>query len=243
MAAVAAREPHSQPRHPHDRRHPGPVGAQPWARLLRPQDRRRQDSKGSPARAQTPHQRRPLGCHGRRRPTPGGPNIGVSAENGLGRATGERLCRQRGRLTPRYTGSSAKPLPNPTEGYDHQASPTSRNSTVSPFENLAPAWRPLITISRTVVPANDFRNCHEAGVQFPMLRCRSQLIRSQAGGVMYVHVPGAAQRRSPPAKSGAHVLPTRSISCLAESLGPVADVDASGSASFSIDVVGLVSTV
>jgi hypothetical protein len=33
-------------------------------------------------------------------------------------APGERLCRQRGRLTPRYTGSSAKPLPDLTEGYD-----------------------------------------------------------------------------------------------------------------------------
>src|SRR6188474_938910 len=125
----------------------------------------------------------------------------------------------------------------------HQASPTSKNSTVSPFENLAPAWRPLITTSTTVVSANDLRNCHEAGVQFPMRRCRSQLIRSQGAGVMYVHVPGAAQRRSPPAKSGAHVLPTRSISCSAESRGPVADVDASGSASFPIDVVDLVSTV
>ena len=37
------------------------------------------------------------------------------AKGGSGRATGERPCRQRGRLTPRCTGSSAKPLPNPTK--------------------------------------------------------------------------------------------------------------------------------
>ena len=94
--------------------------AQPRARLLRPQDRRRQDPEGSAARPQAPHQRRPLGRHGRRRPTRRSRDDRVPAEGGPGRATGERLCRQRGRLTPRNTGSSAKPLPNPTEGYDHQ---------------------------------------------------------------------------------------------------------------------------
>ena len=107
-----------QPRHPHGRRHPDPLRAQPRPRLLRPQDRRRQDTQGSAARAQAPHQRRPLGRHGRRRPTRR--RTAAAREGGPGRATGERLCRQRGRLTPRYTGSSAKPLPNPTEGYDHQ---------------------------------------------------------------------------------------------------------------------------
>jgi transposase len=50
----------------------------------------------------------------------------AAANGGSGRATGERLCRQRGRLTPRYTGSSAKPLPDPDQGYDHRASPASR---------------------------------------------------------------------------------------------------------------------
>jgi transposase len=35
-----------------------------------------------------------------------------------GRALGERLCRQRGRLTPQSTGSSAKPLPDPPPPYD-----------------------------------------------------------------------------------------------------------------------------
>ena len=51
------------------------------------------------------------------------------SEGGPGRATGERLCRQRGRLTPRDTGSSAKPLPNPHQGYDHQDEPATRAPT------------------------------------------------------------------------------------------------------------------
>ena len=34
-------------------------------------------------------------------------------------------CRQRGRLTPRNTGSSAKPLPGPNQGYEHHAALTS----------------------------------------------------------------------------------------------------------------------
>jgi hypothetical protein len=68
----------------------------------------------------------------------------------------------------------------------HQASPTSRNSTVSPFENLAAASRPLITTSTTIASANDLRNCHEAGVQCSIGRppTRSQPIRSQPGCVM-----------------------------------------------------------
>ena len=37
-----------------------------------------------------------------------------------GRAIGERLCLQRGRLSPRATGSSDKPLPDRTSAYDHQ---------------------------------------------------------------------------------------------------------------------------
>ncbi len=62
-----------------------------------------------------------------------------SGEGGLGRATGERLFRQRGRFTPRYTGSSAKPLPNPHQGYDHQASTATgdtKNACSSPTNRL-----------------------------------------------------------------------------------------------------------
>ncbi len=36
-----------------------------------------------------------------------------------GRAHGERLCIQRGRLTPRDTDSSEKPLPDHHQAYDH----------------------------------------------------------------------------------------------------------------------------
>ena len=76
--------------------------------------------QGSDARPQAPHQRRPVGRHGRRRPTLIGHDRDVDGEDGSGRAPRERLCRQRGRLTPRNTGSSAKPLPNPIEDYDHE---------------------------------------------------------------------------------------------------------------------------
>src|SRR4051794_34432574 len=64
------------------------------------------------------HERIGLGRTGRRRPTRRRRHLSGAGEGGLGRATGERLCRQRGRLSPRYTGSAAKPLPNPIEGYD-----------------------------------------------------------------------------------------------------------------------------
>ena len=119
LAALPPREPHRQPPHPHGRRHPGPPPAQSRARLLRPQDRPRQDATRGATRPQATDQRRPLGSHGRRLPPPDRSH-GSPAQGGLGRATGERLCRQRGRLTPRDTGSSAKPLPNPRQGYDHQ---------------------------------------------------------------------------------------------------------------------------
>jgi hypothetical protein len=70
-----------------------------------------------------------VGRHGRRRPTLIGHDRDVDGDGGSGRAPGERLCRQRGRLTPRNTGSSAKPLPNPIEDYDHQpALATGRDS-------------------------------------------------------------------------------------------------------------------
>ena len=76
--------------------------------------RQGQDPQGGPAGVETPHQRRALRRHGGRRParTP-------TRERGgrPGRAKGERLCSLRGRLTPRNTGSSAKPLPGQLQGY------------------------------------------------------------------------------------------------------------------------------
>ena len=56
VAALAPRQPQPQPRHPHGRRHPAALRAQPRTRLLRPQDRRRQDEEGSAAGPQAPHQ-------------------------------------------------------------------------------------------------------------------------------------------------------------------------------------------
>jgi hypothetical protein len=56
-------------------------------------------------------------------PTPDAPPPRPWPRRRAREGNGERLCRQRGRLTPRNTGSSAKPLPNPQEGYDHQAQP------------------------------------------------------------------------------------------------------------------------
>ncbi len=97
LPPVTAREPAAQPRHPHGRDHPDPLPAQRRPGLLRPQARRRQDPQGSTPLPQAPHQRRHL------RPPPGRrPARRRSGQyQGPGRATGERLCRQHGRLTPR----------------------------------------------------------------------------------------------------------------------------------------------
>jgi transposase len=70
--------------------------------------------QGGVAGVEATHQRHDLHGDGRRRP-----RRQHASKGGSGRATGERLCRQRGRLTPRDTGSSAQPLPDPNEGYDH----------------------------------------------------------------------------------------------------------------------------
>ena len=90
----------------------------------------------SAPRPQTADQRRALRAHGRRRPQ-------GQHGDGPGRATGERLCRQRGRLTPRNTGSSAKPLPDPTPRLrppvhprDHPTGPHAQPPSRKPEELL-----------------------------------------------------------------------------------------------------------
>jgi transposase len=94
--AVAARQPAAEPRHPHGRDHPDPLPAQRRPRLLRQEDRRGQDTQRGAARAEAADQRRHLQApESRRRPRR------RSRRPGPGRATGVRLCRQRGRLTPR----------------------------------------------------------------------------------------------------------------------------------------------
>ena len=47
----------------------------------------------------------------------------AARESGSGRAHGERLCIQRGRLTPRDTDSSEKPLPDHQQAYDRPGGP------------------------------------------------------------------------------------------------------------------------
>jgi len=103
--AVPAREPAAEPRRPHDRSHPDPLPRHPGPRLLRQEDRRGQDCQRGAACPETAGQRRLLQAReGRRRPR--------RSREQSGRARGERLCRQRGRLTPQDAGSSARPLPD-----------------------------------------------------------------------------------------------------------------------------------
>jgi hypothetical protein len=78
----------------HRRRHPGPPEAQRGPRLLRQETRRGQDPPGSPSLPETAGQRHCLHLPADRRPAHPG------AGQGPGRAVGERLCSQRGRITP-----------------------------------------------------------------------------------------------------------------------------------------------
>ena len=94
LPAFPARQPPAQPRHPHGRGHPDPLPAQPGPRLLRQEKGRRQDRQRSPARAEAADQRRHLRLPPSRRPA-------RCQRERPGRATGERLWLQRGRLTPR----------------------------------------------------------------------------------------------------------------------------------------------
>ena len=168
LAALAPREPHPQPRHPHGRRHPAAVRPQPRPRLLRPQDRRGQDARRrrcAPSSAASATRSGPPWS-----PTPDAV-ASARAEGGPGRATGERLCRQRGRLTPRYTGSSAKPLPNPTEGYDHRP-PASHTDSIEPDEDAKNCltnkedsiWRARATQRSRLLPVASATDEHVGGI-------------------------------------------------------------------------------
>jgi transposase len=122
LPAVPAREPPAQPRHPHGRSHPDPPPAQRRPRLLRQETGRGQDPQRGPARAEAAGQQRHLCLPAGRRRTSRRPR------GKPGRATGERLCRQRGRLTPqapalRTSHSRASPPP-----YDRGQPPAARAS-------------------------------------------------------------------------------------------------------------------
>jgi transposase len=94
LPAEQAREPPAQPRHPHGRGHPDPPPAQPGPRVLRQEAGRGQDAERGPAFAEAAGQQRHLRLPAGRCPA------GRSPCQGPGRAAGERLCRQRGRLAP-----------------------------------------------------------------------------------------------------------------------------------------------
>jgi transposase len=79
---------------PHGRGHPDPLPAHQGPGLLRQEDSRGQDAQTGAAGPQTAGQRRHL-------PAPEGRRPPRRRSGGPGRAPGERLCRQRGRLTPR----------------------------------------------------------------------------------------------------------------------------------------------
>ena len=65
--AVASRRPHDEPTDPHRRGHPDPASPERRACLLRPQTRRRQDTKGRVAGVEATHQRHHLRPPHRRR--------------------------------------------------------------------------------------------------------------------------------------------------------------------------------
>jgi hypothetical protein len=86
----------ARPRHPHGRGHPDPLPAQPRPRLLRQETGRRQDRQRGAALPETADQRRHLRL-------PAGRRQARRGRHGQepGRATGEPLCSEGGRLSPR----------------------------------------------------------------------------------------------------------------------------------------------
>ena len=127
LPAVTAREPAPQPRHPHGRRHPDPLPPQPRPRLLRPQARRGQDPQRGTPRSQAPRSATPSSPASR--PTPAGPQPAHIKEPG--RAAGERLCRQRGRLTPQ--APALRPSHSRTHNHPTTASCGRGKKTQSPL--------------------------------------------------------------------------------------------------------------
>jgi hypothetical protein len=118
LPAEQTREPAAQPRHPHGRDHPDPPPAQPGARLLRQETGRGQDRQRGPTLAEAAGQQRHPRLPAGRRPAGRGPR------QGPGRATGERLCRQRGRIAPQAPAlrtSHSRPGHHPTTAASNAA--------------------------------------------------------------------------------------------------------------------------
>ncbi len=114
LPAVPARQPPPQPRDPYGRGHPDPLPAHQRPRLLRQETGRRQNRQRSAARPQTPDQRRHLRLPARRRPA-----RRSRRRQEPGRATGEPLCNQGGRLTPRPPALRASHSRARHPPYDH----------------------------------------------------------------------------------------------------------------------------
>ncbi len=126
--------PPPQPRHPPGRRHPDPLPPQPWTCLLRPQDRRRPFRERSDPGAQAAHQRCPLRPAPRRRRT-----ARAADDDGPGRALGERICRLRGRLTPRTPAlrpSHSRTRHHPTTDPNSQPSHRADDDLEAPPKSL-----------------------------------------------------------------------------------------------------------
>ena len=120
--AFPAREPPAQPRHPHGCDHPDPPPAQPGPRLLRQETGRGQDPERGPARTETAGQQRHLCLPAGRCPPRRSPR------EGPGRAAGERLCRQRGRIAPQAPAlrTSHSRAPPPPYGHARRLAARSR---------------------------------------------------------------------------------------------------------------------
>ncbi len=100
--------------------HPDPPPAQPGPRLLRQEAGRGQDSERSPAQPQTADQQRHVRLPAGRRPARRGPR------QGPGRAAGERLCRQRGRIAPQAPALRASHSRARSPHYDCGRQPSAR---------------------------------------------------------------------------------------------------------------------
>ena len=115
LPAVPPRQPPPQPRDPHGHGHPDPLPAHQGPRLLQQETSRRQNPERSAARAQTPDHRRHLQVPARRRPA-----RSSRRSEEPGRATGEPLFIQGGRLAPRppaLRASHSRACPPPYDPY------------------------------------------------------------------------------------------------------------------------------
>jgi transposase len=181
LPAVPARQPPAQPRDPHGRGHPDPLPAHQGPRLLRQETGRGQNPERSATRAQTPDQRRHLRLPARRRP---------ARRRGQepGRATGEPLCNQGGRLTPRPPALRASHSRACHPPYDPRC-PISRAAAIScervagsrtgrsPAAQRRPRGRPRRGRARADNPPQRERRARRAGTAAVPLTLKQRGVR------------------------------------------------------------------